>query len=209
MMRRLRRVPLAFPAILAVVCLLVAGLVFAFVTLDGRLADRDRTIDALASGLDVVRQQVEAEGKIPAAPPADQIVQGAAGPVGPPGRPPTPDEVAAAVAAFLTANPPQPGRPPTADEIANAVAVFCGNDRCAGPAGASGSAGATGTQGPAGPAPSDQQVASSVAAYCAAHDGCRGPAGADGQAPASFSFTFLAITYQCTDPDGDRNYTCS
>lgn len=189
---------------LAVVVMSLA--VSAFVLLLRHSADQDRVISKLASSLEVTRQQIETFGQIPAAPPAQDIVEGVAGPTGPPGRPPTPEEVAAAVTEYLTAHPPAPGRPPTADEVANAVAAFCADGRCTGANGADGSP------------PSDAQTAAAVQNYCNAHNQCQGapggqgppgPAGKDGQTPQSFTFTFLAHEYVCTDPDRDGAYTCT
>lgn len=68
-----------------------------------------------------------------------------------------------------------------------------------GPAGQDGAAGAVGERGPEGPAgPPGQQ----------GPQGERGPEGPAGF-PQSFTYTdATGIQRTCTDPDGDRNYTC-
>lgn len=68
-----------------------------------------------------------------------------------------------------------------------------------GPAGQDGAAGAVGEPGPEGPAgPQGQQ----------GPQGERGPEGPAGF-PQSFTYTdATGIQRTCTDPDGDRNYTC-
>lgn len=114
-----------------------------------------------------------------------------------------------ATVAYLTENPPAPGRPPTDREIRSAVRVaLVANPPADGVDGADGSDGrgvaaasidgcdvvftysdgATdrvgplcGADGAPGPAPSDQQVADAVAAYCSANGECRGPQGPQGE----------------------------
>lgn len=76
----------------------------------------------------------------------------------------------------------------------------------AGPAGADGEDGADGATGPPGPpGPPGPK----------GDPGDQGPRGEQGPAgyPQSFTFTYQGglgneRTYRCTDPDGDRNYTC-
>jgi hypothetical protein len=94
---------------------------------------------------------------------------------------------------------------------------------CTGPPGPGGQEGSQGQQGPPGaqgPGPSDAQVQDGVSAYCAANPvNCIGPKGDPGvpgpqgeRGPAIQSFTYqdaLGVSYTCTDPDGDLNYTCS
>lgn len=95
-----------------------------------------------------------------------------------------------------------------------------------GAAGEEGAPGQAGSPGAPGPGPTDDQIAAAVDAYCSARNDCQGPAGpagadgedgapgpagprgAQGPPPESFTFTHLAITYRCTDPDGDGAYTC-
>lgn len=84
----------------------------------------------------------------------------------PAGRPPTEDEVAAAVAQYLTANPPAPGRPPTAAEIADAVATYFATNPP--------------PEGEPGRPPTAEEIRDAVDAYLAEHpppEGPRGPAG--------------------------------
>ena len=75
--------------------------------------------------------------------------------------------VAAAVADFLTAHPPQPGRPPTAEEIASAASAYIAEH-------------AADVRGQNGQNATDAQVAAAVAAYCDAHGSCAGPSGQNG-----------------------------
>jgi hypothetical protein len=79
-----------------------------------------------------------------------------------------------------------------------------GTEGDAGAAGAEGEPGATGPEGPAGPpGPPGPQGNQGPAGP----QGERGPEGPAGY-PQSFTFTFGAQEYTCTDPDGDRNYSC-
>jgi hypothetical protein len=39
-------------------------------------------------------------------------------------------------------------------------------------------------------------------------EGPQGPPGYDGQAPRSWRWTFDGVTFECSDPDGDLNYSC-
>ena len=86
--------------------------------------------------------------------------------------------------------------------------------------GSDGSDGRDGLDGPAGPGPTDSQIGTAIAAYCAARDECAGPSGKDGAdgidggpgppgpAIVSFSFTFAEQTYYCDDTNGDLMYEC-
>jgi hypothetical protein len=92
-----------------------------------------------------------------------------------------------------------------------------------GEGGDTGQPGADGQAGPQGPGPTDEQVQANIAVYCNAYPtSCMGPKGDPGTpgspgdpGPAIQSFTFtygpepLAVTYTCTDPDGDLNYECT
>lgn len=84
----------------------------------------------------------------------------------PAGRPPTAGEVAAAVSEYLIENPPQPGRPPTAEEIAAAVGTYyAANPPPAGPAGQPGRP------------PTAEEIRAAVDAYLAEHPPPAGPVG--------------------------------
>jgi hypothetical protein len=87
----------------------------------------------------------------------------------PAGRPPTASEVAAAVSEYLIENPPEPGRPPTAEEIAAAVETyFAANPPPAGPAGEPGRG------------PTAEEIRAAVDAYLAENPPPAGPPGAEG-----------------------------
>lgn len=87
----------------------------------------------------------------------------------PAGRAPTPSEVAAAAAGYLSANPPSPGRPPTAGEIAAAVETYyAANPPPRGP------------EGEQGRPPTPEEIREAVAEYMAAHPAPAGPTGATG-----------------------------
>lgn len=68
---------------------------------------------------------------------------------------------------------------------------------CVGPQGPQGPAGPQGPVGPAGPqGPSGND----------GHDGSPGPQGPE---PDSFTFTYMGVTYTCTDPEKDGSYACT
>jgi hypothetical protein len=84
-----------------------------------------------------------------------------------------------------------------------------------GPVGLNGTDGATGPQGPAGPAgPSGAPGPSGAAgpAGQAGANGAAGPSGSPGAPPASWTFTFLRLTFTCTrdagSPDSAPTYSC-
>jgi len=197
-----------FLALVLIVGLAAGLLISSLVSLRDQAAHNADDIDRVEAANRVLAAQLEAEGVEPAAPPADgdaQIVPipgpaGDDGDTGRPGRDCNPLLWPVCIGpqgepGEPGASPPAPddgrdgtdgsdgadGRPPTGQEIAAGVAAFCADGRCQGPQGppgAAGPAGATGAQGPPGPAPS------------------------------SFSFTWLAATWSCADPDGDGAYTC-
>jgi len=86
-------------------------------------------------------------------------------------------ELRAAVAGYLTANPPEPGRPPTNGEIRQAVTAYL----TANPP-EPGEDGEDGEDGAPGPPPTVEAVAEAVASYCANQPGgsCEGPQGERG-----------------------------
>lgn len=88
----------------------------------------------------------------------------------PEGKAPTLDQITAAVAGYLTANPPQPGRPPTVDEIRSAVAGYLTDNPPA--------AGKDGADGDPGRPPTDAEIDAAVARYFAANPP---PAGEKGE----------------------------
>lgn len=117
--------------------------------------------------------------------PVSTPAPGPAGPAGPQGEQgpgPTAEQINLAVATYCSAHDGCTGTPSRA-EVAAAVTAYCATGACTGPtgpAGASGAAGKDGQTGPQGPGPTDAQVQTAVAAYCAAHNGCTGPAGHNG-----------------------------
>lgn len=212
-------------AVVAVAVLRVAG------DLDQVRGERD----SLAADVRVLRRQVEALGDMPAAPPPEETASVEPGPAGPPGERgpvgprgevgpggpgPTAEQVRAAVAAYLAANPPADGRAPTAQEIAAAVAGYCAQrDECRGDTGRPG-ASVVGPPGPPGPGPTAAQLAAEVAAFCSGGT-CNGPAGppgadgrdgADGQdavLPSTFTFERRFLPDEvCTTTDGGATYVC-
>jgi hypothetical protein len=96
-------------------------------------------------------------------------------PPGEAGRPPTAAEVAAAVAQYLTANPPQPGRPPTASEVADAAATYFATNPP--PQGDRGPRGQTGEPGRP---PTAEEIRAAVDEYLAENPPPRGETGPAG-----------------------------
>lgn len=88
-----------------------------------------------------------------------------------------------------------------------------GGDGSTGASGSDGTAGSPGPAGPTGPpGPQGPRGEPGAAGQDGqpGQNGQPGQPGADGEPPASFSFTdVLGVVYTCTDPDGDRSYTCS
>lgn len=187
-----------FAAAMVGVVVILSGVAVAVwvVHLSGQAAeDRDR-IDALeasngekaddiarlGSALDLNTAQLEALGVTPLVPPADEIVaeRGDTGPPGPPGD----------RGQIGPIGPPGPA----------------GSDGPPGPQGDTGTAGPTGQPGTAG-APG--AVGSSGEPGPQGPPGATGPPGPAGAPPESFTFTWLATTYRCSDPDGDGDFTCS
>jgi hypothetical protein len=82
-----------------------------------------------------------------------------------------------------------------------------------GPIGPQGPTGATGDPGPAGPAGIQGVGGDPGPPGPAGQQGPAGPAGAQGAPPASWTWTFLGITYVCTrdagSPDNAATYTCN
>jgi hypothetical protein len=147
-----------------------------------REACDDTRLDTSDLG-DICERAVEVERGEPG-PIGPQGNQGPVGLTGPPG-PPGPTGLTGQRGARGETGPRgadgEPGEPgPEGD---------AGPPGPAGPAGPPGPAGPQGEVGPQGP------------------QGERGPDGPAGY-PDRFTFTFANETYTCTDPDGDRNYTC-
>lgn len=167
--------------------------------LEAGLAVEVDATEAVSDGLDVTRQQLEAEGVEPVVPPAEEIVddvergrRGEQGEQGEPGKRgrrgpgPTDAQVAAAVDRWCRINGCV--GEPTAAQVATALVTYCdARGECRGVAGEDGEDGTDGTDGvdgAPGPPPSDEQIAELIAAYCDARNGCRGatgPAGKDGE----------------------------
>lgn len=77
-----------------------------------------------------------------------------------------------------------------------------------GSAGRDGRDGADGSPGPEGRDGVDGVDGSDGSDGADGAPGPSGPAGADGEDVDSFHFTFLAVTYTCTDPESDGDYVC-
>lgn len=164
------------------------------------------------------------------------------------------ERIEQAVAAYLKSNPPKDGRDaPTVQqvlarvtpEVRTAVAAYLsdnppgdGHDGADGQNGKDGAPGSDGADGSAGPAPSDEQVAAAVAAYCDANEQCQGPTGPQGEpghdgadstvpgpqgekgdpGAAAYPFTFSFVvqvnpvqtaTYTCTVADPSTPAVCT
>lgn len=143
---------------------------------------QSQRVSALSSALGGAQNQLKANGIQPSQPAPSQII-GQAGPTGPQGPGPSDAQVAAAVRAYLLANPIA-GQPPTTDQIAAVVAVYMAQHPA--PAGSPGPTGA------AGPGPSDTQIAAAVAVWESGHptvapsgpSGPPGPSGVGATGPA-------------------------
>lgn len=78
--------------------------------------------------------------------------------------------------------------------------------------GSDGATGPEGPQGPQGPKGDKGDTGEKGDPGSPGADGATGPAGPAGPTgpePGSFSFNYLAVTYTCSDPEGDGSYTCS
>lgn len=130
-------------------------------------------------------------------------------------QPPTRSQITAAVAAYLVTNPPDDGAPgrglvtAALDDCDVRFSYTDGTSMTVGPI--------CGRDGADAPPVTDEQIDAAVARYCEARNGCRGSEGPQGAAgpqgpegPAGYpSSITLADGQRCTDPDGDRRYTCS
>lgn len=179
---------------------LIVGAVLAAVVITAVLRMGDK-VTALEQGQQDLATAYESARK--AAPePADlptakEIIDGIEVPSGPPGRDgrdgrdgrnATDQQVAAAVASWLAANPP-PAGPPGRDGIdGQTPPCYFTATQCQGADGQDGQDGADGAPG------ADSTVP--------------GPQGPPGPAVGSFTFTWANQTYTCTDPDDDQAYTC-
>lgn len=157
---------------LGVVLLIVGAVLF------GGWVTQDRA--RLAGRVALLEDYIRAHGGTP--PPAARGQPGETGrpgdtgASGAAGRAPTQAEVAAAVAAYLRANPPAKGRPPTMTEILTAVTEYLTeHPPPAGPSGAPGTDGSDGRDGTdgkdgnPGPPPTDEQIRTAVEAYLREH----------------------------------------
>lgn len=77
-----------------------------------------------------------------------------------------------------------------------------------GPPGAQGGAGPEGPEGPPGDPGEEGPQGEVGPAGPVGEAGATGPPGQDGRTPTSFTFTFLASTYRCTDDNRDGHYEC-
>lgn len=186
---------------------------------NGQLAGQRNTAqkqrDTLGQNLDKVRRQVQELCKqqhrspkkcAPAAPPAQKIVQGIPGTPGEPGSPGQsgkPGQQGNPGQPGQSGPPGQPGKNGQPGQNGTNPPCLAAPNQCNGQNGTNGQngndgpQGPQGPQGPAGPAGQDGK------------DGAQGPQGPAGPEPSSFTFTYLGVTYTCTDPDGDGQYTCS
>jgi hypothetical protein len=143
---------------------------------DDASADAEGTregLEAVSSGLDTLRVQIEMLGEEPVVPPAEEIVEDVetgGDPVMIPGP---------------QGEPGEPGQAPAPAEIQRAVNNYCAlqpGGSCEGPEGPigpAGAAGAAGEAGAAGPGPTDEQVVAAILAFCG-DGGCVGPIGPAG-----------------------------
>lgn len=130
---------------------------------------------------------------------------------GPPGPGPSNAEIALAVANYCAQHENCTGTP-SPSQVFAAVKAYCSagavcrgskgspgprGPRGTGAPGAVGPSGASGAPGAPGPGPTDQQIASAVAAYCDAHGGCTGPAGPKGDTGVGIS------SIDCEGPSAD------
>lgn len=169
--------------------LLAAGativVLVAWITLSLSNQEQSAQIAQLASNNDALRDQVQARGEVPVAPPAETVTgeparDGVDGRDGQDGRPPTATEVLAAVATYCELRISCVGQPGADSAVPGPP-----GESIKGDPGADGAAGRDGTDGQPGT------------------DGAAGPPGADGQPPLSWTFTDArGFTQACarTDP---------
>lgn len=183
------------PTLFLIVGAVLAGVVVAAVL---RMGDKVTALEQgqqdLATAYESARKSVPEPAKLPT---AKEIIDGIEVPSGPPGRDgrdgrdgrnATDQQVAAAVATWLGANPP-PAGPPGRDGVdGQTPPCYFTAAQCQGQDGADGRDGVDGAPG------ADSTVP--------------GPQGPPGPAVGSFQFEWANQTYTCTDPDGDGNYTC-
>lgn len=131
-----------------------------------------RVVSGLVSVANGAQEQLKQNGIQPSQPAPSQIIAqaGPPGPQGSQGPGPSDAQIAAAVRAYLLANPIA-GQAPTTEQVAAVVAVYLAQH----PATA-------GPTGPSGPGPSDAQIAAAVAAWQQGHPAVApsGPSGAAG-----------------------------
>lgn len=194
--RERRRQGIFMLLISVVMAILLAGGVYLYGRWqdDHRLAHaRDARIGALETALTAQREQfkdcknvVASEEEYcsqPISPPASSIP----GPSGPPGR------------QGLQGIPgPQGPTGPTGPRGLKGPKGQNGKT-VQGPPGVAGPAGPQGEPGPVGPKGEKGDKGDR---------GDTGPTGATGPEPVSFTFTYLGVTYTCTDPERDGTYAC-
>lgn len=164
--------------------------------------------DVLAGDVDSLRQQVEALGGDPIVGEPGDVISEIIGPTGPPGPPGPPGPEGGDGTAGRPGDdgsPGAPGSPGSAGEpgspggpgpTGSPGEPGAPGESVTGPAGSTGPAGPQGPQGEPGPAGPPGSA------------GADGSDGQDGQPPESFTFTYLLVTYRCTDPERDGAYTC-
>ena len=177
------RIPVAAAVVGIGILVPTAYTVVRIQTLQASESQQAQKVTALSSALGGAQNQLKQNGIVPSQPAPSQIV-GQAGPAGPQGSQgpgPSDEQVATAVAAYLSQHPIA-GQPPTDAQIAAVVAVYMAQHPA--PAGSPGPTGA------AGPGPSDAQIAAAVAVWESGHpttgpSGPSGPSGAPGPSGAA------------------------
>lgn len=183
-------------------------------SLTDAMSEQQSVIDVLVDDGRATREQLEALGQEPVAPPPEErvqelpdepvVIRGERGPQGPRGfqgliGPPGPTGAPGPVG---DPGPAGPAGPPGE----------AGQDGTDGATGPSGDTGATGAQGPAGepgpPGPAGEPGPPGPSGP----PGADGVDGTDGEPPQSWTFTYMAVTYECrrTDPfdPAEPTYAC-
>lgn len=200
------RIPLlAWLLGVAVVAVVMAWVIVRVVHQGRELEDSRRVNAALVGDVRALNGQVEALGQEPVAPPPEQRVgeRGAAGPSGAPGPKGDRGDPGPKGDKGDRGDPGFPGLPG-----ATGPQGAAGPQGASGPSGAQGPQGLPGPEGPAGadgaPGPAGPQGEPGPAGP----QGPAGPPGPQGAPPSEFTFSVGPRNFRCTDPEGDRVYTC-
>lgn len=201
----------SIPVRATVVVILVAMLttiaftVFTYAHFHGRLNDSTDAVASLATAYEEVRQEaISAGAPDPGA--VSEVVdeesrrglpgvdgeQGPRGPAGPPG------------------DDGEDGQPGPIGPVGPAGADGDdGLNGTSGPPGANGTNGVDGATGEPGPQGEPGAVGPQGPVGPEGPQGPQGETGTQGPAVSSFTFTFLAVDYICTDPEADGTYACA